>query len=442
MTPTCFWFMICCNYLPRRIFIQKSPEKLYNDAFKALSELKVEVPIQIGKRITNRSDFEDEVQNALKDAYSQDFLLKEEIGNKLSEYLAETHVNGESSRHQKVELEKVVKNEYDQEDDEALIEMRSQLLSFGRDRLHVQEDDSSMLLRCMGNLPLDNIIDLYQRELNILGKDQKKRRKTLLETMKDDIQNESIFIDPDIIHDDVLDDLFHLTQTEREYLSHLETKQHEIRRTEPESESPRPGEASNAGLKVHRNSQPQQEDFACQICNEGDYTEDDLIVFCSRCNISVHQKCYGIMAIPQDDWICSLCQAFGPKGKYLRCPLCSKRSGALKPTHLPSTHAIWANFNPNYHRFMASGEFTKEDFECAGKESPTKDDLDNYKEKLHYDFHMLKDEEFTEKDLVDEPRPYHAWVHMTCAFWTPEIYFSDRGTNSRIEGKDFSFISV
>jgi len=42
-----------------------------------------------------------------------------------------------------------------------------------------------------------------------------------------------------------------------------------------------------------------QEDILCLICNDGDYQENNLIVICSKCNISVHQKCYGIDMIPQ-----------------------------------------------------------------------------------------------------------------------------------------------
>ncbi|EGR30068.1 PHD-finger family protein, putative [Ichthyophthirius multifiliis] len=68
------------------------------------------------------------------------------------------------------------------------------------------------------------------------------------------------------------------------------------------------------------------EDVNCQICNDGDYADDDLIVFCAKCNISVHQKCYGIPKIPNEDWICELCLNFGPNGRFLRCPLCPKEA--------------------------------------------------------------------------------------------------------------------
>jgi hypothetical protein len=42
----------------------------------------------------------------------------------------------------------------------------------------------------------------------------------------------------------------------------------------------------------------QFEDAKCQICTDGDYTDDNLIVFCSTCNISLHQRCVGLAKVP------------------------------------------------------------------------------------------------------------------------------------------------
>lgn len=67
----------------------------------------------------------------------------------------------------------------------------------------------------------------------------------------------------------------------------------------------------------------------------------------------VHQQCYGIVDIPSGDWICELCLNFGPEGRYLRCPLCTKRGGALKPTVLWADTQYFANLNPDYHEFLS-----------------------------------------------------------------------------------------
>jgi hypothetical protein len=54
-------------------------------------------------------------------------------------------------------------------------------------------------------------------------------------------------------------------------------------------------------------------DAVCDVCLEGDWTEDNQIVFCegTRCaGIAAHQQCYGILSIPEGDepWLCDVCQ--------------------------------------------------------------------------------------------------------------------------------------
>jgi len=89
-----------------------------------------------------------------------------------------------------------------------------------------------------------------------------------------------------------------------------------------------------------------QEDAQCAICNNGDYEDEDLIVFCGNCNIPVHQKCYGIDEIPEIDWICNNCLAFNLKrGIQVKCILCPKRGGAMKPTSIFTTHEHFMQYH-------------------------------------------------------------------------------------------------
>lgn len=48
----------------------------------------------------------------------------------------------------------------------------------------------------------------------------------------------------------------------------------------------------------------------------------------SFCSFSLLQACYGILKVPQGNWLCRTC-ALGVQPKCLLCP---KRGGALKPT--------------------------------------------------------------------------------------------------------------
>jgi NuA3 HAT complex component NTO1 len=90
------------------------------------------------------------------------------------------------------------------------------------------------------------------------------------------------------------------------------------------------------------------EDLACcDICGEGDWEDDNNIIFCDSCNVAVHQVCYGAGArhIPtgDDPWYCDACRASGKKrgdrATKQECVLCPSTTGALKRT----TDARWAH---------------------------------------------------------------------------------------------------
>jgi hypothetical protein len=97
------------------------------------------------------------------------------------------------------------------------------------------------------------------------------------------------------------------------------------------------------------------DDIVCLVCNDGDYEDNDLIVYCSKCQMTVHQNCYGIINIPEEDWLCYPCQAFeDERSKEIECILCPIKGGAMKPSLLKCKSSI-CNYlinmrkeNPNY----------------------------------------------------------------------------------------------
>ncbi|KAM5171058.1 E3 ubiquitin-protein ligase Jade-2 [Mantella aurantiaca] len=70
------------------------------------------------------------------------------------------------------------------------------------------------------------------------------------------------------------------------------------------------------------------EDVVCDVCRSPEGEDGNEMVFCDKCNVCVHQACYGILKIPTGNWLCRSC-ALGAQAKCLLCP---KRGGALKPT--------------------------------------------------------------------------------------------------------------
>ncbi|XP_034418678.1 protein Jade-1 isoform X1 [Cyclopterus lumpus] len=70
------------------------------------------------------------------------------------------------------------------------------------------------------------------------------------------------------------------------------------------------------------------EDVVCDVCRSPDGEDNNEMVFCDKCNICVHQACYGIQKVPPGSWLCRIC-ALGIRPK---CQLCPKKGGAMKPT--------------------------------------------------------------------------------------------------------------
>jgi hypothetical protein len=54
----------------------------------------------------------------------------------------------------------------------------------------------------------------------------------------------------------------------------------------------------------------QDMDAVCNICNDGEVTPDNQILFCEACNVAVHQMCYGIEEVPEGDYYCIACRYF------------------------------------------------------------------------------------------------------------------------------------
>ncbi|XP_076467534.1 uncharacterized protein LOC143298551 [Babylonia areolata] len=70
------------------------------------------------------------------------------------------------------------------------------------------------------------------------------------------------------------------------------------------------------------------EDVICDVCRSPESEESNEMVFCDKCDICVHQACYGIKTIPEGSWMCRTC-AMGVKPT---CMLCPNLGGAMKCT--------------------------------------------------------------------------------------------------------------
>ena len=74
--------------------------------------------------------------------------------------------------------------------------------------------------------------------------------------------------------------------------------------------------------KIYKN------DSECCICFE---IQEEIILFCDKCNVSFHPICYGIKEIPNGNYYCDKCQ-YELKNSFscVKCFLCNNSHGALK----------------------------------------------------------------------------------------------------------------
>ncbi|XP_020577294.1 histone-lysine N-methyltransferase ATX4-like [Phalaenopsis equestris] len=92
----------------------------------------------------------------------------------------------------------------------------------------------------------------------------------------------------------------------------------------------------------------------CAICRWVEDWDYNKIIICNRCQIAVHQECYGARNIRDfTSWVCRACET----PQYTReCCLCPVKGGALKPTDIEElwVHVTCAWFQPEVS--FASGE--------------------------------------------------------------------------------------
>jgi hypothetical protein len=84
--------------------------------------------------------------------------------------------------------------------------------------------------------------------------------------------------------------------------------------------------------------QSQKSSERCAVCRWVEDWEYNKIIICNRCQIVVHQECYGAREV-QDlaSWICGACETIDIRRE---CCLCPVMGGALKPT---TTGQCWVH---------------------------------------------------------------------------------------------------
>jgi origin recognition complex subunit 4 len=72
------------------------------------------------------------------------------------------------------------------------------------------------------------------------------------------------------------------------------------------SQNQRPGKKMQ-GDESEEAEEEDEDDEVCVICSKPDSKAPNEIIFCENCDKAVHQKCYNVPVIPEDDWFCREC---------------------------------------------------------------------------------------------------------------------------------------
>eukprot|EP00736_Rhodelphis_marinus_P001401 Rmarinus@m.9366 len=88
-------------------------------------------------------------------------------------------------------------------------------------------------------------------------------------------------------------------------------------------------------LQMHRNrpgaGEGEAEDVVCNVCQNGEIEDGNVIVFCDKCGVAVHQACYGVPSIPPGPWMCRYCESNSKQHiSTLECAVCPVKGGAFK----------------------------------------------------------------------------------------------------------------
>jgi hypothetical protein len=158
-----------------------------------------------------------------------------------------------------------------------------------------------------------------------------------------------------------------------------------------------------SNIEVNRTKN--DENWNCFICNNGHLDDNDIFYECEKCKISVHQNCYGILTDNSDNWICDACKVMSKEeAQNLECVLCPVRGGAMKQINLPSDCEFLKNLKK-----IRKNEFNLEK-------------------------HTYNSVCIIPKDNIMEVN--RAWVHLSCALWSPDIYFVNFAEKTNIKYVD------
>lgn len=312
----------------------------------------------------------------------------------------------------------------------------------------------------MKNVGIDVLIDRLTTEYQELNSTISNAFQTI-ETKFDEVYEiEKVFLN-DEFADNAVWDLHSVTETENAYLQYLEDLKCRKRKMDGEVQEHK---HKNKFLEMTKKKQSKEitnESYICQICNGGDTFDQNNIVFCSRCSVTVHQGCYRMTELPKQEWICDLCKELKNQGRYLRCGTCTRRGGVMLKTDCQRSKEFVRSVNPDLFlsRNKKNGKGKKTSPTSHNEDPqneigiPRETDRERFQEfyqNLYYNY-FREPAEYTSRVFLPveinaktfEPVTPNIWVHACCAYWIPCLEFNpDSGLISGYENIDIRRFNI
>jgi hypothetical protein len=116
----------------------------------------------------------------------------------------------------------------------------------------------------------------------------------------------------------------------------------------------------------------------CAVCGDGYSHPPNVIIFCDRCDVAVHQMCYDVHEVPESEWLCWPCKEYEEM----------QRAAGIPQSEIRNVHTL-----PDERTRLPGGS---RDVKCA--------------------LCPIRCGAFRKTANGEQ------WVHQTCASWHPECY--------------------
>jgi len=283
-TPNVYWFLINAEYFPRNTFAHKNNKDSIHNRLYRLKGFTPDIP----QRLT-RLDLKSEVIHVKPVVEASEHMHLSSFSKAIRHSTETIRANNLAASRT---INHVHRPNYTMEDDEWMIEMR-RFIYENYTALHENNDSKPENFDLLSKIDLQDLILLYEKDLYGIASHNEKEIDAIETKISDLIQQEEPL--RKLNHDlqDSLVDFKMKFPEEEAFISYLEKKQNEAKETaKPAQPMPNESHASKGGKKGpgsmsrKTNVKVKLEDAICQICNDADYSDDDLIVFCAVISFS------------------------------------------------------------------------------------------------------------------------------------------------------------